>query len=298
MTTTKKILAFDLGAESGRGLVGNFDGQRLQLDVVHRFPNGGVPTLDSLHWDILRLYQEILNGLRKAAAEHGELACVGIDTWGVDFGLLGRGGVLLGNPRHHRDPHTDGILDSAFAVVPRDQIYKKTGIQFMRFNSLYQLLALKRAKSPLLDVAESFLMIPDLLHYWLTGMKVVEYSNASTTQMIDPVTRSWATDLVAALGLPDRILGTIVQPGTMLGPLRNQIVSRTGLSSIPVIAPATHDTGSAVAAAPAKGESWAYSSGGSWSRRGAKVRQPVTHAKALEFNFTNEGGVDGTIRLL
>lgn len=298
MTTTKKILAFDLGAESGRGLIGQFDGQRLALDVVHRFPNGGVSTLDSLHWDILRLHQEILNGLRKAAAAHGELACVGIDTWGVDFGLLGRGGILLGNPRHYRDPHTEGILDSAFAVVPRDQIYKKTGIQFMRFNSLYQLLAMKRARSPLLDVAESFLMIPDLLHYWLTGMKVVEYSNASTTQMIDPVTRSWATDLVAALGLPDRILGTIVQPGTMLGPLRNQIVSQTGLSSIPVIAPATHDTGSAVAAAPAKGESWAYISSGTWSLMGAEVRQPVTHAKALEYNFTNEGGVDGTIRLL
>lgn len=298
MTTTKKILAFDLGAESGRGLVGKFDGQRLTLDVVHRFPNGGVPTLDSLHWDILRLYQEILIGLRKAAAEHGELACVGIDTWGVDFGLLGRGGVLLGNPRHYRDPHTEGVLDVAWATVPKEEIYKKTGIQFMRFNSLYQLLAMKRAKSPLLDVAETFLMIPDLLNYWLTGIKVVEYSNASTTQMVDPVTRSWASDLVGALGLPNKILGTIIQPGTMLGPLRNQIVSQTGLSAIPVIAPATHDTGSAVAAAPAKGDSWAYISSGTWSLMGAEVRQPVTHAKALEYNFTNEGGVDGTIRLL
>jgi rhamnulokinase len=298
MTTTKKILAFDLGAESGRGLIGKFDSQRLQLDVVHRFPNGGVPTLDSLHWDVLRLYQEILNGLRKAAAEHGELACVGIDTWGVDFGLLGRGGVLLGNPRHYRDPHTEGSLDAAFGIVPKIEIYKQTGIQFMRFNSVYQLLALKRAKSPLLDVAETFLMIPDLLHYWLTGMKVVEYSNASTTQMIDPMTRAWATNLVAALGLPSKILGTIVQPGTMLGPLRNQVVSQTGLAAIPVIAPATHDTGSAVAAAPAKGDSWAYISSGTWSLMGAEVRQPVTHAKALEYNFTNEGGVDGTIRLL
>jgi rhamnulokinase len=298
MTTAKKIMAFDLGAESGRGLVGKFDGQRLTLDVVHRFPNGGVQTLDSLHWDILRLYQEILGGLRKASAEHGDLACVGIDTWGVDFGLLGRGGALLGNPRHYRDPHTEGILEAAFAIVPKIEIYKKTGIQFMRFNSLYQLLALKRARSPLLDVAETFLMIPDLLHYWLTGMKVVEYSNASTTQMIDPVTRTWANDLVTALGLPEKILGTIVQPGTVLGPLRNQIVSQTGLRSIPVIAPATHDTGSAVAAAPAKGDSWAYISSGTWSLMGAEVRQPVTHAKALEYNFTNEGGVGGTIRLL
>jgi len=298
MTTTKKILAFDLGAESGRGLIGKFDGSRLTLDVVHRFPNGGVPTLDSLHWDVLRLYQEILNGLRKAAAEHGELACVGIDTWGVDFGLLGRGGALMGNPRHHRDPHTEGILDVAFGIVPKATIYAKTGIQFMRFNSLFQLLAMKRAKSPLLDGAETLLLIPDLLHYWLTGMKVVEYTNASTTQMIDPVTRTWATDLVAAFGLPDKILGTIVQPGTVLGPLRNQIAGQTGLSSIPVIAPATHDTGCAVAAAPAKGDSWAYISSGTWSLMGAEIRQPITHAKALEYNFTNEGGVDGTIRLL
>jgi rhamnulokinase len=298
MTTTKKILAYDLGAESGRALLGKFDGQRLQLEVVHRFPNGGVPTLDSLHWDILRLYQEILIGLRKAAAEHGELASVGVDTWGVDFGLLGRGGVLLGNPRHHRDPHTDGILDIAYGIVPKAEIYAKTGIQFMRFNSLWQLLAMKRADSPLLDVAETFLMIPDLLHYWLTGMKVVEYTNASTTQMIDPVTRAWAGDLVNAFGVPQKILGTIVQPGTVLGPLRNQVVSQTGLSAIPVIAPATHDTGSAVAAAPARGDSWAYISSGTWSLMGADVKKPVTHAKALEYNFTNEGGVDGTIRLL
>jgi rhamnulokinase len=294
----KKILAYDLGAESGRALIGKFDGRRLALDVVHRFPNGGVPTLDSLHWDVLRLYQEILGGMRKAAAEHGEFASVGIDTWGVDFGLLGRGGVLLGNPRHHRDPHTEGILDAAFAIVPRERIYERTGIQFMRFNSIFQLLAMKRAGSPLLDVAETMLLVPDLLHYWLTGMKVVEYTNASTTQMIDPVTRSWARDLVAAFGLSDKLLGTIVQPGTVLGPLRTQIVSQTGLTSIPVIAPATHDTGSAVAAAPAKGESWAYISSGTWSLMGAEVRQPVTHAKALEYNFTNEGGVDGTIRLL
>lgn len=298
MTTTKKILAYDLGAESGRALVGKFDGERLALDVVHRFPNGGVPTLDSLHWDVLRLFQEILGGMRKAAAEHGELACVGIDTWGVDFGFLGRGGVLLGNPRHHRDPHTEGILDIAYGIVPRAQIYQKTGVQFMRFNSLFQLLAMKRAKSPLLDVAETMLLVPDLLHYWLTGIKVVEYTNASTTQMIDPVTRSWAGDLVSAFGLPDKILGTIVQPGTVLGPLRSQIVSQTGLTSIPVIAPATHDTGSAVAAAPAKGDSWAYISSGTWSLMGAEIRQPITHAKALEYNFTNEGGVDGTIRLL
>ena len=298
MTATKKLLAIDLGAESGRGLVGKFDGQRLQLEVAHRFPNGGVQTLDSFNWDILFLYREILTTLRKTSVEHGELSAIGIDTWGVDFGLLGRDGNLLGNPRHHRDPHTEGIFDAAFALVPKEEIYRRTGIQFMRFNSLYQLLAMKRAKSPLLDMAESFLMIPDLLHYWLTGMKVVEYSNASTTQMIDPSTRSWANDLVKKMGLPDKILGTIAQPCTVLGPLRSAIAKQTGLPSISVIAPATHDTGSAVAAVPARGESWAYISSGTWSLMGAEIRKPLTHAKVLEYNFTNEGGIGGSIRLL
>lgn len=298
MTTTKKILAIDLGAESGRALVGRFDGSRLQLDVVHRFPNGGVHTLDTLHWDIYRLHHEILAGMRKAAAEHGELASVGIDTWGVDFGLLGHDGILLGNPRHYRDSHTEGILEVAYGIIPKQDIYARTGIQFMRFNSLFQLLAMKRARSPILDAAQTFLMVPDLLHYWLTGMKVVEYSNASTTQMIDPVTRTWCNDLVRAMGVPDHILGTIVPPGTILGPVRSSIVRQTGVQSIPVIAPATHDTGSAVAAVPATGDSWAYISSGTWSLMGAEIRQPITTAKALEYNFTNEGGVAGTIRLL
>ena len=154
MTATKKLLAIDLGAESGRGLVGKFDGQRLQLEVVHRFPNGGVQTLDSFNWDILFLYREILSTLRKASVEHGELSAISIDTWGVDFGLLGRDGNLLGNPRHHRDPHTEGILEAAFALVPKEEIYRRTGIQFMRFNSLFQLLAMKQAKSPVLDMAD------------------------------------------------------------------------------------------------------------------------------------------------
>lgn len=298
MTAIKKILAFDLGAESGRGLVGKFDGRRLTLDVVHRFANGGVPTLDQFHWDILRLHGEILAGMRKAAHEQGDLASVGIDTWGVDFGLLGRDGSLLGNPRHYRDPHTEGILEQAFAVVPRLEIYRRTGIQFMRFNSLYQLLALKRARAPQLDGAETFLMIADLLHYWLTGVKVVEYSNASTTQMLDPATRRWALDLVRSFDLPEKILGTIVAPGTVLGPLRAAVASQTGLPPLPVIAPATHDTGSAVAAVPARGTSWAYISSGTWSLMGAEIREPLTHARALEYNFTNEGGVGGTIRLL
>ncbi|MCI0643135.1 MAG: rhamnulokinase [Gemmataceae bacterium] len=298
MPSTKKILAFDLGAESGRGLIGLFDGERIGLEVVHRFANGAVETLDTLHWDVLGLYREMLSAMRKAAAEHGPIASVGVDTWGVDFALLARDGTLLGNPRHYRDPHTETIMDAAFARVPRSEIFRQTGIQFMRFNSLFQLLALQRDRSPLLDMAQTLLFIPDLFHYWFTGIKANEYTDASTSQMIHPETRTWARELIAKFGLPDKILGTLVQPGTVLGPLRGVAASQTGLTGVPVIAPATHDTAAAVAAVPARGDSWAYISSGTWSLVGAEVKEPLTGDKALEFNFTNEGGVGGTIRLL
>ncbi len=296
--TTKKILAFDLGAESGRGLIGSFDGERLALEVVHRFPNGGVPTLDTLHWDVLGLWREILSGLRKAEAEHGPLASVGVDTWGVDFALLGKDGTLLANPRHYRDPHTETIMDAAFAKVPRADIFRQTGIQFMRFNSLFQLLALMRDRSPILDAAEAMLFIPDLFHYWMTGIKVNEYTNTSTSQMIDPHTRTWARDLVREFAIPEKILGNLVQPGTVLGPLRASVASHAGCSSIPVIAPATHDTAAAIAAVPAEGDSWAYISSGTWSLMGVETKTPKTDESTLRVNFTNEAGVGVTIRLL
>src|SRR5262249_22177959 len=205
MSSAKKFLAFDLGAESGRGILGQFDGQKLSLEVVHRFPNGAVQTLDTLHWDVLRLYGELLNGLRLCAAQHGSVDSVGVDTWGVDFALLGRGNTLLGNPRHYRDPHTEGILEQAFAKVQREEIYRQTGLQFMRFNTLFQLLALQRDHSPLLEVAESLLMIPDLFHFFFTGAKVNELTDASTSQLLDPNKRHWAGGLVQALGLPSHI---------------------------------------------------------------------------------------------
>lgn len=296
--STKKILAFDLGAESGRGLIGAFDGERLGLEVVHRFPNGAVATLDSLHWDVLGLWREMLTGLRKAEAEHGPLASVGVDTWGVDFALLGKDGSLLGNPRHYRDPHTETIMDAAFARVPRTEIYRQTGIQFMRFNSLFQILALMRDRSPILDAAETMLFIPDLFHYWMTGIKCNEYTDASTSQMIHPGTRTWARDLIRAFGIPEKILGSLVQPGTVLGPLRPSVASSANVGSIPVIAPATHDTAAAVAAVPASGESWAYISSGTWSLMGVETKTPKTDENTLRVNFTNEGGVGGTIRLL
>ncbi len=320
----KKILAFDLGAESGRGVLGLFDGRKLRLEVIHRFPNGPVRTLDTMHWDVLRLYSEMLATLRRCAADHGEIASLGVDTWGVDFGLLGRGGALLGNPRHYRDPHTEGIMEAAFAKVSREEIFRQTGLQFMRFNSLFQLLALQRDRSPLLDMAENLLFMPDLFHYFFTGIKVNEFTNTTTSQLYDPTQKRWAYGLVKAFDLPGKILGTIVNPGTVLGPLRTSVASETGVKPIQVIAPGTHDTGSAIAAVPAKGgfgfaldahsdserpasakrqatpqsNDWLYISSGTWSLMGAELSAPLINDKAREYNFTNEGGVGGTIRFL
>jgi rhamnulokinase len=298
MAATKKLLAFDLGAESGRGVLGLFDSDRLRLEVVHRFPNGPVRTLDTMHWDVLHLYSEMVAALRKCAAEPGGVDSLGVDTWGVDFALLARDGTLLGNPRHYRDPHTENILDAAFARVPREEVFRQTGIQFMRFNTLFQLLALQRDRSPLLDSAATMLTIPDLFHYFFTGIKVNEFSNATTTQMYDPTARGWAFNLVRAFGLPTQILGSIVAPGTVLGPLRASVAQESGLNPVPVIAPASHDTGSAVAAVPARGTSWAYISSGTWSLMGAEIAAPKITGEVQRCNFTNEGGVGGTIRFL
>lgn len=298
MPAAKKLLAFDLGAESGRGVLGLFDGQRLRLEVVHRFPNGPVRLHDSLHWDVLRLYSEMLTGLRKCAGDFGGVDALGVDTWGVDFALLGRDGSLLGNPRHYRDPHTEGIMEQAFARVPRAEVFRQTGIQFMRFNTLFQLLALRRDSSPLLDVAESLVMIPDLFHYFFTGVKVNEFTNATTSQLYDPTARAWSEDLIRNFGLPGHILGTVVDPGTVLGPVRPAVASEAGVPPVPVIAPASHDTGSAVAAVPARGESWAYISSGTWSLMGVELPAPLIDDRVQGYNFTNEGGVGGTIRFL
>jgi rhamnulokinase len=298
MVSAHKILAFDLGAESGRGILGVLDSGRLHLEVVHRFPNGPVRTLDTLHWDVLRLHGEMVNALRICAAQHGRIDSLGVDTWGVDFALMGRGGTLLGNPRHYRDPHTEGVMERAFARVSRAEVFRQTGIQFMRFNTLFQLLALQEARSPLLDAAETLLLIPDLFHYFFTGIKSNEYTDASTSQLLDPRTRGWAWDLVRSFGLPAQIFGSLVQPGTVLGPLRASVAEETGLNPAPVIAPATHDTAAAIAAVPASGASWAYISSGTWSLMGVELPQPLVNEAALAANYTNEGGVAGTIRFL
>jgi rhamnulokinase len=307
MATTSNYLALDLGAESGRGLLGRFDGQHLALEETHRFPNGPVRMLDTLYWDLPRLFDEIKTALGKGALCSGGLDGVGIDTWGVDFGLIGRGDTLLSNPVHYRDARTDGMLDAAFKRVPRERIYEITGLQFLPFNTLYQLLALSQSRSPLLDIASTLLMMPDLFGWLLTGCRAGERTNASTTQLLDPRSGTWSDELCRELGLPHAILPELIEPGSELGPLRSSVAEEIGVTHcVTVIAPATHDTASAVAAVPAKTltlsagapPDWCYLSSGTWSLLGVEVPRPVINAETMRYNFTNEGGVAGTTRLL
>ena len=299
MPATANFIAFDLGAESGRAVVGQFDGSRLALSELHRFPNGPVRILGHLHWDVLRLFSEMKAALSLYVKQYGrELVGIGVDTWGVDFALLDAQGVLLGNPYHYRDSRTEGMYEQAFRRVPRDEIFQRSGIQFMEINTLYQLLSMVLAKSPLLDAADKLLMMPDLFNYWLTGRKVCEFTEATTTQFYDPREKAWAKALFNKLGMPERILAEIVPPGTVLAPLHPAVAEEAGLGRVPVIAPACHDTGSAVAAVPARGANFAYISSGTWSLLGTEVKEPIITPQSLAYNFTNEGGVCDTFRFL
>ena len=294
----KAYLAIDMGASSGRHVLGRFDGTKLELEELYRFENGPVDAGGSLYWDLLGLWSHVQRGLRAAAATDAPITSVGVDTWGVDFGLLGRGDELLGNPYNYRDSRTNGMLEEAFAIVPREEIFQHTGLQFMQLNSLYQLLAMKLANSPLLDVAETMLMVPDLFHWLLTGVKCNEFTEASTSQMHNPIQGDWARELLDKLGLPTHILGRLEQPGTNLGPLREGL----GLSA-DVVLPGSHDTASAVMAVPAASRpgtrpDWCYISLGTWALMGIESPKPVVNDKVLALNFTNEGGVGGTTRIL
>ncbi len=294
-----RFLALDLGAESGRAVVGHFDGRSLQLEEIHRFPNGPVLVNGHLHWDALRLLSEVKRGISLAVQKYGRsVVSMGLDTWGVDFGLLDSQGNLLGNPYHYRDQRTDGVMEQAFARVPKEEIFERTGIQFMQINTLYQLFSMRLSRSPILDVAETFLTMPDLFNYWLTGRKVCEFSIATTTQCYDPRAKGWAAELLQALDIPTTIFGEVVPPGTRLGNLLPEVADELDVEAIPVIAPACHDTGSAVAAVPAREADYAYISSGTWSLMGVEVKEPVITPQSLEFNFTNEGGVCDTFRLL
>lgn len=301
MSDTIKLLAFDLGAESGRAILGQLNDKKLSLEVVHRFPNQPVTIGSTTHWDILRLFHELKQGLLACVHTHGkDIAGMGIDTWGVDFGLLGPHDELLGNPIHYRDPHTEGMIEEAFKTVPREELFYQTGNQFIRFNTLFQLLALKKHGSPLLDVADTLLFTPNLLDYFFTGQKITEFSIASTSQMQDPRQCNWAYGLLEQFDLPTGILTEIVPSGTVVGPVRESVVRELGIegTSIVVITPASHDTGSAVAAVPATGTEHVYISSGTWSLMGVEVTEPIINEKSLELNFTNEGGVCGTFRFL
>ena len=298
--TTANFLAVDLGASSGRVILGRWDGRRFQLEEMHRFPNGGVNVLGALHWDVLELWSQIQAGLSRYAVSSSQpLAGVGVDTWGVDFGLLDRAGQLLGNPVHYRDSRTDGMMERAFQRVPQEEIFRVTGLQFMQINTLYQLLSLVERQDPQLAAAHTLLFTPDLFHYWLSGVKSSEYTIASTSQMLDARQRSWARELVERLGIPGSILPAIAPPGTVLGPLRPEVLAETGLGqAAPVIASASHDTASAVAAIPELDQASAYISSGTWSLMGVEIPEPIINETALALNFTNEGGVGNRIRLL
>lgn len=299
MKRSKVFLAVDLGAESGRVMAGAFDGERLRMEEARRFPNLPARTGNTLYWDALRLWNEIQAGIAQAAQTWGEsLTSIGVDTWGVDFALLDSRGELVSNPVHYRDTRTEGCMESLFQRVPREQVFEQTGIQFMRLNTLYQLESLARGNAPALKIAQRLLFMPDLFHYWLSGEAENEFSISSTSQCYDPRAGNWSSTLLQSVGIPSDWFGEVQPPGTVLGDLQDSIRSETGAPPMKVVLPASHDTGSAVAATPLQGAHDAYLSSGTWSLLGVEVPQPVINADALEANVTNEGGAFGTFRLL
>jgi rhamnulokinase len=293
---SKSYLAFDFGAESGRAILGQLKSGVLTTQEIHRFKNEPVEYGGSLHWDVARLWYEVRKSL--SAARDRVLAGMAVDTWGADYALLGEQGELLQNPYHYRDTRTAGIMEKVFRRVPKEDIYRITGIQFMSFNTLYQVFAAARATPGLLQATRKLITIPDLFHFWLTGnAPACEFTNATTTQLVNARKRTWAKDLIARLELPAHLWCDIVEPGTVLGTLSPSIARDSAMAGTPVIAPATHDTASAVAAISTQGGG-AFLSSGTWSLVGTEVAQPVITPEAMRLNFTNEGGVQGTTRLL
>jgi rhamnulokinase len=298
MLETLNILAFDIGASGGRAILGRFDGEHLALHEVHRFPNRPLASADGPHWDVEALFDEVKCGIGLCTQRFGKPDSIGIDTWGIDFVLLDECGKLLDQPCHYRHPRTEGILERVFQSVSRHEIYEMTGIQFLPFNTLYQLFAMSLAQSLQLQRAETFLMIPDYLNYRLTGRAVSEYTDATTTQFYDVTHGEWARSLLERLDVPTHFLPEVIQPGTVLGPLLPSVAAETGVKDALVVAPACHDTGSAVAAVPAGDDDFAYISSGTWSCVGVETRETIISDASLEANLTNEGGVEGRVRLL
>ena len=293
------LVAFDLGASSGRAILGTMSGNRLAIRPVHQFSNGPVDLNGHLFWDVLRFVSEIKEGLSRASSvASGSLASLGIDTWGVDYGLLDSSGQLLGVPFHYRDQRTAGMFDEAFRRMEKKKIFEYTGVAFQPFNTLFQLLSMRVNSPEILDQARTLLMMPDLLSYFLTGTKATEYTDASTSQLLDAGKRTWSTAIIEAMGFPHRIFTDIQEPGTVRGTLLASVANELRLASIPVIAVASHDTASAVVSVPSEGSDHAYLSSGTWSLLGVETAMPAVHEKALQWNFTNEGGFGGTYRLL
>jgi rhamnulokinase len=292
-------LAFDLGAESGRTILGHLNNNRLILEEVTRFPNRMIPAKGHLHWDVFSLYEEMKEGMKKCSQMAEVLPeTLGIATWGVDFGLLDGDGSLLSMPFTYRDERYCGAMEEFFQIVPKKRIYSLTGNQFLQFNSLFQLFALKRDGYPMLESASDLLFMPDLFNYLLTGEKKTEFTYATTSQLYNPRLKQWDAELFQAVGISTSIMQEVISPGTSLGRLDSSVSKLTGLPEIQVIAVASHDTGSAVAAAPSEGKEWAFISSGTWSCLGIEVQEPIITEKALDLNFTNEGGVEGTFRVL
>ncbi|MBN1266526.1 MAG: rhamnulokinase [Anaerolineales bacterium] len=293
------FLAIDLGAASGRVIVGTLNDQNLQLTRVHRFPDSGVRLGQHLYWDFLRLWSEIKKGLWQAGNQFGQsYKSIGLDSWGVDFGLLDASDCLIQNPYHYRDSHTDGMMEAVFSVVSAEEVFSRTGNQLMQINSLYQLYSMVKSGSPALSIARTFLNIPDLFNFFLTGEKASEFSIASTTQCFNPVEKTWALELLSSLGIPTHIFGEILPSGTVLGPLQSSLAAELGLNNIPVVAVAGHDTASAVAAVPATDKDYIYLSSGTWSLMGVELDTPMLSPAVLKANMTNEGGYGNKTRFL
>ncbi len=292
------FLAFDCGATSCRAILATFDNGRFEMKETYRFPNGAVEIGGKFYWNIYGILEHFKKALSQLAAEGVKIDSIGIDTWGVDFGCLAEDGTLLGLPRAYRDPYTDGIPEEVFKIIPRQELYGVTGIQILNFNTIFQLYAQKKEGFAPLKYADKILFIPDLLSYFLTGKKVCEYTDASTSGMMNQNTRQFEKSLPDKLGIDSSILLDIIPSGTVVGNLTPEIAKETGIGEVPVIAVAGHDTASAIAAVPASDENFAYLSSGTWSLMGIETKAPVISDESCRMNFTNEGGIDGTTRFL
>lgn len=289
---TKRILAIDFGASSGRAILGTFDGEKLSLKEVHRFTNDPVTVNGTVYWDVLRLYHEIKQGIIKAKAEGG-FDSIGIDTWGVDFGLIDSEGRLIENPIHYRDLRTKGLVEDSFNIIPKDKFYGLTGIQFMELNTVFQLYSLKKYRPHMLERAESLLFMPDLFAYMLTGEKATEYSIATTSQLVDINTHDWCDEVFDKLGIPKRLMGKISKPGDVIRNLSKEVCEECGVENVKVVSVCGHDTQSAITAVPSSEKNFAFLSSGTWSLFGTELDAPIVNETSLAMNITNEGGCEG-----